>query len=101
MTQDEIADLIAYLIVLNYNPVLKKLTTKQYDSGKWKMLGCLHRLCLSLDNDEIINAVIIREKLNCNLPYGNIQLSEATANLANMIYNFINQDSPWKVGLND
>lgn len=100
-----INDLIAYLIVLDYLPVLNKLTRTQYEQGKYNLLGCLHRLEKSIKNEEILHAILTRESLNGTIPYGNGEhrhLSEITENLAKMIYELIEPtESPWKVGLND
>jgi hypothetical protein len=79
------SDIVAYLIVLNYQPVLDQLTPEEYEAGRQKMLGCLHRVEAILGEQDL-HLVKYRERLNGMYPVGHPGLQRATEECAKALY---------------
>lgn len=90
------ADIIAYLLVLNYTPVLKRLSASERRIGQQNIMGCYCRLMESLEDQisgdfckkRLYQAIQYREHLNAVewLPCSNFQFQQATAEVAEMLY---------------
>ena len=63
-------DLLAYLVVLNDEGTLVRLTQDERNDGRANMVGCLHRLVDALERSDIIGAGLVlklvkhREEIN-------------------------------------
>ena len=86
------SDILAYLVVLSYGPVLDKLSWSELKTGHANLLGCLMRLYDALENENyshILELIRYREMLNGEFPRGDPMLEEETADLANLLYGFL------------
>ncbi len=89
-------DLLAYLIVLNYEPVLNKLSPGERAIGHCNIMGCLIRVEEQLDTHfmgtysltaaSLLCKIRLREKLNSKNPSTDPRLQESTADTANSLY---------------
>lgn len=83
-------DLLAYLVVLNHEPVLKKLSEAQIQVGRQHMMGCLVRVMDQIEDGSYLRTAIQhREYLNGIHPVGQPQLAEATAEVSELLYAYM------------
>lgn len=83
-------DLLAYLVVLNHEPVLKKLSDEQKKIGNAHMMGCLFKVMDQIEDGSYLRTAIQnREHLNGIHPVGQPQLAEATAEVSELLYAYM------------
>ena len=83
-------DLLAYLVVLNHEPVLKKLSEDQKRVGRQHIMGCLIRVLDGIEEESYLRiAIKNREHLNGIHPVGQPQLAEATAEVSELLYAYM------------
>jgi hypothetical protein len=83
-------DLLAYLTVLNYEPILRRISSDQYQIGRKHEEGCLIRLLEDIEEDSYLRiAIKNRERLNGLHPVGHPQLAEATAEVAELLHAYM------------
>lgn len=96
------SDILAYLMVLNHQPTLQKLSPTERQVGTNNIMGCLHRVedfLIQKDWRSIVSMLKNREKLNGRYPVTNTALIQATAELSETLYTVLHPTSakvlPW------
>jgi len=79
-------DVLAYLVVLAYHPVLAKLSVADNQTGHLNMAGCLNRVVSSIEEGSYLKqAILERERLNGLHPVGHPDLQAATVEVATLL----------------
>ena len=89
-------DLLAYLVVLNHYPTIKKLSSEEYSRGSSGVMGCLHRVMDFVEDRDWVHVRTLikdRERLNGFLPYGDAKLEAATAILSHCILGILRSEN--------
>lgn len=98
-------DILGYLQVLNYGPVLQRLTPSEITIGRQHLMGCYCRLMESLEKEVLDGssrtmyvAIQKREHLNAHmlLPNDDPRLLAATGEVANMLLEYIREGAVLK-----
>jgi hypothetical protein len=85
-------DILAYLVVLNWRPIIEQLSSEEYNIGAQNMVGCLFRVTDFFVSEKNFNLALLikkREELNGKHPVGHPELNLATERCANRLFSYM------------